>query len=189
MRQWSSFIADAKVFMKANYPSPDDEPPKPKTNPWRKHLEEKRFLQATCDRLRAAIGTLKLKVSNLEADDAATLVLYEEKKDLRERVEELEDLLSDEQGFKDLAYRNVEELKQKNYGLQADYETTLREVAECGRAAKRNREEFEREMAHCKQEAELRVQSARMEGKLELLQRRTSASASPSQPSCAPLVN
>ena len=116
-------------------------------------------------------------------------MLYEEKKDLRDRVEELEDLLSDEQGFKDLAYRKVEELKQKNYELQADYETTEREVAESGRVVKRNREEFEREMSHCKQQAELRVQAARMEGKLESLQRRTSASASPSQPSCAPLVN
>lgn len=189
MQQWSSFIADAKSFMKANYPSPDDEKPKPRANPWRKSLEKERYLQATCDRLRAVIGTLKVKVSNLEANDAATLVLHEEKKDLRDRVEELEMLLNDEQTFKDSAYRKVEELKQKNIELQADFETSQREVAECGRAIKRNREEFEREMAHCKQEAELRVQSARMEGKLELLQRRTSASASPSQPSCTPLVN
>ena len=190
MRQWSSFIADAKSFMKANYPSPDDEKPKPRANPWRKSLEKERYLQTTCDRLRAVIGTLKVKVSNLEANDAATLVLYEEKKDLRDRVEELEDALSDEQGFKDLAYKSVKDLTQRNTELQADYESSQREVEERGRAAKRNRDELEREMAHCRQQAELRVQSARMEGKLELLQHRRGNSASPgSQPCSAPIVN
>ena len=187
-QQWSSFINDAKAFMDYITPPDDSEPPKYRANPWKRHLEEKAALEARVKRLYSAIHQLKIDVSDLEANDAATVQLYKKTKDLEEKAEELEMQLNDSEEFKDGLYKQIEELKQKNAELQADYEGEVRSVAEHGRQIKRNRGAYEKDLRHEAQQSELRVQHAKMEGHLLALQQRRDNRSSPRGPSLVPLA-
>ena len=185
-QQRSSFINDAKAFMDYLNPPADSEPPKYRANPWKRHLEEKAALEARVKRLYSANHQLKIDVSNLEANDAITARLYKKNKDLEEKSEELEMQLNDSEEFKDGLYKRIEELKQKNAELQADYEGEVRSVAEHGRQIKRNREAYEKDLRHEALQSELRVKHARMEGHLSALQQRRENSSSPRGPSLVP---